>query len=293
MTAIDVWSAGVILLTFLTGKFPLFQSNDDMEAFMEIATILGRKKIERTAALHSACFVPSYHRFTVANWTDRTFQSNVPSITLDGISWSEFVVRLSPDIYKPRKPDPKYHPPATSPHQTSTLSNPADISDAHSHSPNHPPPTSSSSPRSFAASRFSPSLDDSEGEHALDAEIEAETKYRKEMDQALDFVEKIMHPESVRRLTPRQALYHPFLHEGSPDGREGDDEFCPHAHGGGVCGMWHEWDEETEEMVVKVKVRDAEGREEWVQRRVAPGEYVPIGRRPCELHKEEDGYVYE
>lgn len=53
MLAIDVWSAGMILLFFLTKKFPLFQSNDDTEALMEIAAILGRRRMEKTATLHS------------------------------------------------------------------------------------------------------------------------------------------------------------------------------------------------------------------------------------------------
>ncbi|KAI0941255.1 hypothetical protein AcV7_002873 [Taiwanofungus camphoratus] len=51
--AIDVWSAGTILLFFLTGRFPLLQSSDDVEALMEIAAILGKKKMEKTATLHS------------------------------------------------------------------------------------------------------------------------------------------------------------------------------------------------------------------------------------------------
>jgi hypothetical protein len=49
-----VWSAGIIFLFFLTRKFPLFQSNDDVEAMMELSTIIGRKGMERTATLHSA-----------------------------------------------------------------------------------------------------------------------------------------------------------------------------------------------------------------------------------------------
>jgi cell division control protein 7 len=53
--AIDVWSAGMILLFFLTGKFPVFQSNDDIEALMEIASIIGRKRMEKAATLHSEC----------------------------------------------------------------------------------------------------------------------------------------------------------------------------------------------------------------------------------------------
>lgn len=50
--AIDVWSAGVILLCFLTGKFPIFNSNDDIEALMEIAVVLGKRNTERVATLH-------------------------------------------------------------------------------------------------------------------------------------------------------------------------------------------------------------------------------------------------
>jgi cell division control protein 7 len=48
-----VWSTGIIFLFFLTAKFPLFQSSDDVEALMELATILGKRKMERTATLHS------------------------------------------------------------------------------------------------------------------------------------------------------------------------------------------------------------------------------------------------
>jgi hypothetical protein len=47
-----MWSAGMILLFFLTGKFPLFQSNDDVEALLEIACIVGRRRMEKVATLH-------------------------------------------------------------------------------------------------------------------------------------------------------------------------------------------------------------------------------------------------
>jgi serine/threonine protein kinase len=52
--AIDMWSAGMIFLFFLTGKFPLFQSNDDVEALLEIACIIGRRRMEKAATLHCA-----------------------------------------------------------------------------------------------------------------------------------------------------------------------------------------------------------------------------------------------
>lgn len=56
--AIDVWSAGMILLFFLTGKFPLFHSSDDVEALMEIASVVGRRRMEKAATLHSTALLP-------------------------------------------------------------------------------------------------------------------------------------------------------------------------------------------------------------------------------------------
>lgn len=47
----------MILLFFLAGKFPLFQSNDDIEALMEIAAIIGSKAMEDAATLHCTCHV--------------------------------------------------------------------------------------------------------------------------------------------------------------------------------------------------------------------------------------------
>lgn len=52
LVAIDIWAAGVIMLCFLTGKFPIFQSNDDVEALMEIVCIIGKKKMAKIAAIH-------------------------------------------------------------------------------------------------------------------------------------------------------------------------------------------------------------------------------------------------
>jgi cell division control protein 7 len=62
-TTIDMWSAGVVLLTLLTRRFPFFHSADDIDALLEITTIFGRKKMRETAILHGQVFetnVPSY-----------------------------------------------------------------------------------------------------------------------------------------------------------------------------------------------------------------------------------------
>lgn len=50
-TAIDVWSAGVILLSILSGRYPFFQSPDDMAALAELAMICGTKEIVEVGQL--------------------------------------------------------------------------------------------------------------------------------------------------------------------------------------------------------------------------------------------------
>jgi cell division control protein 7 len=47
--AIDIWSVGVILLSFFTGQFPFFQSEDDTEALLEIAHIFGKDEMTKIA----------------------------------------------------------------------------------------------------------------------------------------------------------------------------------------------------------------------------------------------------
>ncbi|KAI0722295.1 kinase-like protein [Cerioporus squamosus] len=232
--AIDVWSAGMILLFFLTKKFPLFQSNDDTEALMEIATVIGRRRMEKTATLHS-----------------RVFQSNVPSLTHDGISWKEFVERQNPDVRVPPPPEYTYYPYTLPEHRTRTRQY----------------PSSSSSPGPSSQSNRTPSPTPSEAD-----------RYSAEIDLAFDFLEKAMEPDSTRRMTPRTALYHPFLRD--PNAEE-DDEYVPHPFGDGICGALHEVDD-ADDLCIKVRV---EGRDGWVTRKVQAGEGIAIGRRPCEYHQ--------
>ncbi|KAL9590741.1 MAG: hypothetical protein Q9203_000463 [Teloschistes exilis] len=55
-TKIDVWSVGVILLTVLCQRFPFFNSADDVDALIEIASIFGQKQMRTCALQHGAVF---------------------------------------------------------------------------------------------------------------------------------------------------------------------------------------------------------------------------------------------
>ena len=90
--AIDIWSAGVILLTLLIRRFPVFNSNDDVEALLEIAVIFGKSRMEMCAMLHN-----------------RTFHCNIPSVS-NSASLTHFIERLNPDLKDPgNHPNPKQY----------------------------------------------------------------------------------------------------------------------------------------------------------------------------------------
>jgi cell division control protein 7 len=90
--AIDIWSAGVILLTLLIRRFPVFNSNDDVEALLEIAAIFGKGRMEQCAMLHN-----------------RTFVSNVPTIQHTN-TLTDFIFGLNPQLaHADNHPNPEQY----------------------------------------------------------------------------------------------------------------------------------------------------------------------------------------
>ncbi|KAK2877833.1 hypothetical protein FQN49_001151 [Arthroderma sp. PD_2] len=81
---IDIWSVGVILLTFMARRFPFFHSLDDADALIEIGCIFGYRKMQRAAAEHG-----------------QVFDTNIPSIGEKGytlariVQWSSCVDELT------------------------------------------------------------------------------------------------------------------------------------------------------------------------------------------------------
>lgn len=49
ITAVDIWSAGVIFLSLLSGRYPFFRANDDMTALAQIISIMGSEEVSQSA----------------------------------------------------------------------------------------------------------------------------------------------------------------------------------------------------------------------------------------------------
>lgn len=166
---------------------------------------------------------------------------------------------------------------------------------AHNDTHHLPPPSSSSSPTTH---RYSYDRDSSPLS-PTDPILPTAQSHARDVEDALNLVEQLMHAESIKRLTPRDALAHPFLREGDDDDEHGaeDDEFFPHPFGEGVCGEWHFRDGVTEDPHVKLNMPcecgrlgcDEEMRYEEVMTLEA-GQGIAIGRQPCEYHQNEYGY---
>jgi cell division control protein 7 len=73
-TAIDVWSAGVILLTMLCRRFPFFQSADDIDAVLELTQLFGCRRMRDAAVLHG-----------------QVLETNIPTYSENGHSWERIV----------------------------------------------------------------------------------------------------------------------------------------------------------------------------------------------------------
>ncbi|KAL4894347.1 kinase-like domain-containing protein [Aspergillus ambiguus] len=73
-TKIDMWSAGVILLTLLGRRFPFFNSADDVDAMIEMASIFGTRRMRAAAGMHG-----------------QIFETNIPTIGEKGYSWEKLV----------------------------------------------------------------------------------------------------------------------------------------------------------------------------------------------------------
>lgn len=62
---LDIWSAGVIFASILSGRYPFFRCMDDFTCIAEIVTVFGSSRVRRAAAALGKCLVLSgAHRKT-------------------------------------------------------------------------------------------------------------------------------------------------------------------------------------------------------------------------------------
>ena len=237
----------------------------------------------------------------------------MPDLQPEGISWQDFAQKLNPDVMTPRKYDMRYYP-HNSKHRDGR-------------NPTVPLHTPSSSPPSFDLTSMKTESSDTVPGAMNNPNTTSERymnppsaeRHAKDMRNALDLLEAMLHSESTKRITPRGVLYHPFLSEPGVDPKtEGDDAFVPRPPGEGVCARLHSRDEVTEQMYVKVLRRvdtmsgDSEDEnvsldrdeladlndddlevvvdeygQRWMKDHLLcmPGQGIAIGRGPCEFHR--------
>lgn len=79
--SIDMWSVGVIMLCIFTAQYPFFLSTEDIDGLVEIGIIFGHAEM-RKAARHYG----------------RTWKSNIPAITEEGVTLDTLIKKLNPNF---------------------------------------------------------------------------------------------------------------------------------------------------------------------------------------------------
>ncbi len=49
MKAVDIWSAGIIFLSILSGRYPFFKAIDDNMAIMQLISLFGSETVRKAA----------------------------------------------------------------------------------------------------------------------------------------------------------------------------------------------------------------------------------------------------
>ncbi|KAF0551992.1 kinase-like protein [Gigaspora margarita] len=80
--AIDIWSAGVILITILSHHYPFFKSTDDADAFYELGILFGKRLMHDLATEH-----------------ERYYRTDIPLIYDPGLQFDKLLHTMRRDLF--------------------------------------------------------------------------------------------------------------------------------------------------------------------------------------------------
>ena len=92
-TAVDMWSAGVILLCILSGHYPFFRAHDDLTAMAQIVGLKGSKECTEAARSYG-----EFRKMLSSSFPTCISLLSSPSLSFHTLSLSPFTFYCSPSL---------------------------------------------------------------------------------------------------------------------------------------------------------------------------------------------------
>lgn len=206
-TKIDVWSAGIMLLSFLTKKCMFFQAKDDSRAIIEMATIFGKRKMKACALLHGAAY-----------------ETNIPTISEHGYQFEQLIkwcldahyneIMLADSAKRRRKEVRERQMIKYQEDQhvdQVNMENPESLTNKNSHSSSQDTETDNSSKNQSSAESAEKLQQAAPVSYTFDTYTLGCSQLPSDTLKAIDFLKNCLELDYRRRYTATQALNHPFL----------------------------------------------------------------------------------
>ncbi|XP_054092496.1 cell division cycle 7-related protein kinase isoform X2 [Callithrix jacchus] len=178
-TAIDMWSAGVIFLSLLSGRYPFYKASDDLTALAQIMTIRGSRETIQAAKTFGKSVlcskeVPAQDLRKLCERL-RGMDSNTPKLTSDALQ--------GPGSHQP------------------TFSEETDRKASH---------LIQTSPGQYSGNSFKKG-DNNSCERCFDEYTTNLEGWNDVPDEAYDLLDKLLDLNPASRITAEEALLHPFF----------------------------------------------------------------------------------
>ncbi|XP_038570781.1 cell division cycle 7-related protein kinase [Micropterus salmoides] len=199
-TAIDVWSAGVILLSLLSGRYPFFKASDDLIALTQIMTIRGSRETIQAAKAFGKAVVCS---------------RELPRQDLRTLCETLRGQRLSPDEITPL-PEANKDSTATHRHKiqddTPTHRSTEGTFKQHNDGAGDTPSSLSSALPKHEHSRSTETTGLTKQSSETDCKVEDDERgWDRVPDEAYNLLDRLLDLDPATRITAAQALQHPLF----------------------------------------------------------------------------------